>query len=82
MDWGGMFEGIGNTFLAGSNVNVAKINERIDRNRNETSKMAILSQEQADKFNYLLNDGVNDNQTIKITVIGAVIILLLFLLLK
>lgn len=71
---GAMFQGIGDTFTAGSNVNVAKIKEREAKAVNATNLEGIYYQNENAKLDFL-NQAAR-NQLYQNAIIAAVVLII------
>lgn len=71
---GSMFQGIGDTFTAGSNVNVAKIKERETKAANATNLEGIYYQNENAKLDFL--NQAAKNQLYQNALIAAVVLII------
>ena len=78
---GAMFEGIGKTFESGAKVDVAKLQAEQDNKNRELNFMAIDSQNEIARINYLNADGSTE-KAIVILVVVAVLLLSAFIIFR
>lgn len=77
MEWlGAMFKGIGDTFTAGKDVNIAQIQERLNRENIAFGNRQLEAQSQSDTLSYLLGASRSDNQLLIISIIAVVVLLI------
>lgn len=83
MEWlGAMFKGIGDTFTAGSNVNVAKMNERTALRQQQLEQDYLTTLGQQGRLGFIMNDSQQEAKIINTVVIGAVIIVAIIIYVK
>lgn len=82
MNIGGIFEGIGNTFLAGSNADVARRNERMQKEQLEADAENAGFRVGAERMAVLLGLKQQDAQILKIVVVAGVLVLVAIIVVK
>lgn len=82
MDFGAMFKGIGDTFTAGKEVNIAQIQERLNRENIQAGNRALEAQGQASTLAYLLGASQQDNQLLMIAIVSVVVLLIVIYLIR
>lgn len=77
-----MFQGIGDTFTAGAEVNKAQIGEREQKRQLEVDKKAILAGVLQTKYDYLIQDAQAERKLITIVVVALIAVLALLVIFR
>ncbi len=72
---GAMFQGIGDTFTAGANVNLGQMQERAQKRQIEFDKLALDSAEDIEKYRYLSSISNTQNRIYQIVIIAVVLLI-------
>lgn len=72
---GAMFEGIGQTFTAGKDVNLGQMAERAQKRQIEFDKFALSNSKDLAKYEFLNSQGNQQNKLNQIIIIAVVLLI-------
>lgn len=79
---GAMFKGIGDTFTAGANVNMAQIAERNQKRQIEYQRMALDYEAGNNRLGALLGMKAQDAQLVRWVVVAGVAVFMIIVIMK